>query len=161
MSIGYWKYQRTNKVFFCLMFKKSTNLKAPEISVVDRHSNIGNENLDPDPGNQTNADPCSSWSDFKDNKCWAFTWKIYFIKVIDHKTYLRRYKTLLERLEIRIISLLLDPPYQNGSGSRRAKSMRIHNTAWNRPCIHTFKKQRCIGNRPQLTVTLSNDKNTS
>jgi hypothetical protein len=36
-------------------------------------------------------------------KSWNFYMKLYFMKVIDHKTYLRRYKTLFQRLEIRFI----------------------------------------------------------
>jgi hypothetical protein len=60
-------------------------------------------------------------------------------RVTGHKhTYLRKYKSLFERLEIRFISklcstsLLLDPdpdPQNQMYGSRRAKSMQIHNTA--------------------------------
>jgi hypothetical protein len=62
------------------------------------------------------------------------------IQIIDNrsKTYLRRYKSLFERLKVRFIckfvsiSMLLDPdPHsQYGSGSRTAKSLRIriHNT---------------------------------
>ena len=65
----------------------------------------------------------------------------YYMEIIGLKTYLRRYKSLLEGLEIRfsslfwLISLLLDPdPHSHyGSGSKGAKSMgiRIRNTDLN------------------------------
>jgi hypothetical protein len=70
------------------------------------------------------------------------------------------YKILLERLEIIFISLLLDTPYQYGSGSKRVKSMQTHNTARKRPCINISKQLKCIREAKYLNVQLSNVKNT-
>ena len=97
---------------------------------------------DPNPGSQTNADPCGSgsrsWSDFAVTKSKILHKKYTLSRVIGLKTYLRWYKSFLERLKIRftclfwLISLLLDPDphsqyrYGSGSGSKGAKSMRIH-----------------------------------
>jgi hypothetical protein len=71
---------------------------------------------DPDPGSQTNADPCGSgsWSDFAVIKSLILTGKIYSMWVFWHviKTYLRKYKSHFERLEVEILaSLLLDLRY--------------------------------------------------
>ncbi len=78
-----------------------------------------NPDPDPDPGSQINADPCESgsWSDFKVKNCWIFTWNIYWSRyLIGQKTYLRGYKSLLEKgqetkfiCRLWSISMLLDP----------------------------------------------------
>ncbi len=91
---------------------------------------------DPDPGSQTDADPCGSgsWSDFKIRQLNFNMKNIGY--VICQNTYLQRYKSLFERQETRFIgyfwsiSMLLDPDPQYGSGSRTAKPKQcgIHNT---------------------------------
>ncbi len=58
-------------------------------------------NADPDPGSQAHADSFGfdsvSWSDFAVTKTWIFTWKYTLCR------YLHKYKSLIERLEIRFI----------------------------------------------------------
>ncbi len=56
---------------------------------------------DPDPESQTNADQCGSGSG---QTLPSQKFEFYHGKIISHKTYLCRYKSPLERLDIRFIS---------------------------------------------------------
>jgi hypothetical protein len=59
--------------------------------------------LNPDPGSETNRDPCrsgyGSWSDFASQRVEFFMKNIVYGRVTSHTNYLHRYKSLYKRLD--------------------------------------------------------------